>query len=103
MLFGQCPDIARICAHKLRKAMKRLSKKFLVNLEIYGMAFILLSAGWEIFFESKAKDFSQDNAFYRVEKKIDETWNQIGSIQDQINPEGERSGVVITYNEASSR
>lgn len=54
-----------------------------VKVEIIGMIFLLLSLGWQIFFEDSLKNISRDASFYGIERKIDDIWNLLASEHSQ--------------------
>lgn len=80
-----------------------MTQSRIITLELMGLAMVLLSAGWEFFVERTLTDISQDAKFYRVERKLDELWWQVGAIRTQVDPDPKYALRVQSYAEASER
>jgi|ERR1700720_1646224 len=78
-----------------------MTRRKIIVIELTGLAIVLLSAGWEFFIERELSDISQDAAFYRIERKLDNLWWQVGAIRYRVEPNPGYSESVISHPEAS--
>jgi hypothetical protein len=77
-----------------------MRRKLVVYLELIGAALVLASAGWELFIERPLGDMSQGAAFYRVEKKLDAIWLQMGAVRQKVDPDPKTTISTIYASEA---
>ena len=55
--------------------------------ELAGAAMILLSAGCETFVTRPLTDSQDDGVTYRLERKLDDLWLQVGAIRNKVDPD----------------
>ena len=72
-----------------------------IVLELAGLVIVLLTAGWEFFVERNLTDISQDASFYRIERKLDGLWEQVGAIRERVEPNPSVQTLTITHADAS--
>ncbi len=72
-----------------------------IVLELAGLVIVLLTAGWEFFVERKLTDISQDASFYRIERKLDGLWEQVGAIRERVEPNPSYQTLTISHADTS--
>jgi hypothetical protein len=78
-----------------------MNRRTTVILEIVGLAVVLFTTGWEFFVERTLNEISQDASFYRIERKLDDMWFQVGAIRYKVEPNSAYSFAAINPAEAS--
>ncbi|HXO35014.1 MAG TPA: hypothetical protein VN901_21980 [Candidatus Acidoferrales bacterium] len=64
--------------------MKKLIRKRRHNVEVVGLALLLISSAWQIFFSDPAKDMALSAQIFVLREKLDDLWTYEGAIGNKI-------------------
>lgn len=78
----------------------RMMRRNLVYLEIYGLALLLLAAGWDVFRVQPIRDIAIGANFYKIVTRLDYTWEPL--VQVGLSVQGEPT-LPIDFNERTGR